>query len=93
MVAVRNSRKFEEFTRERIINYDGKYIVSPDSDIEIWNKEPIWDSKVGVFNCRVDAVKNDIELLTVMSVEEFEKKYGMKLDYGATVPVSGIIYD
>ena len=93
MVAVRNSQKFEEFTRERIINYEGEYITSLDSDIEIWNKEPIWDSKVGVFNCRVDVVHDDIELLAVMSVEEFEKKYGMELYYGETIPVSGIIDD
>ena len=93
MVAVRNSKKFEEFTRTRHISDEGEYIISLDSDIEIWNKEPIWDSKVGVFNCRVDVVHDDIELLAVMSVEEFEKKYGMKLDYGETVPVSGIIND
>ena len=93
MVAARNSKKYEEFTRERIINYDGEYITSLDSDIEIWNKEPIWDSKVGVFNCRVDVVRDDIELLTSMSVEEFEMKYGMELDYGETIPVSGEIDD
>ena len=87
MVAARNSKKFEEFTRERTINYEGEYITSLDSDIEIWNKEPIWDSKVGVFNGRVDDVDNDIELLTSMSVEEFEKKYCMKLDYGEKVVV------
>ena len=91
MVAVRNSRKFEEFTRERIINYEGEYIVSPDSDIEIWNKEPIWDSKVGVFNCRVDDVNNDIKILTSMSFEDFKRKYEKELDYGATVPISRIV--
>ena len=93
MVAVRNSKKFEEFTRERIINYEGKYITSMASDIEIWNSEPIWDESVGAFISLVDDVNNDIELLATTSVEEFEKKYGMKLDYGEKVPVSGIIYD
>lgn len=93
MVAVRNSREFEEFTRDRHINYEGEYITSIDSDIEIWNKEPIWDEVVGAFIGRVDDVKNDIRILTSMSVEEFEEKCGMKLEYGEKVPVSGIIYD
>ena len=88
MVAVRNSREFEEFTRDRHINYEGEYITSVDGDIEIWDKEPIWDEVVGVYNSRVDDVKNDIKLLTSMSIEEFERKYGMKLDYGEKVPIS-----
>ena len=91
MLAVRNSKKYEEFTRTRHISDEGEYITSLDSDIEIWNKEPIWDSKVGVFNCLIDEVKNDIEILASCSVKEFEEKYGIKLDYGEKVSVSKII--
>ena len=91
MVAVRNSKKYEEFTRERIINYEGEYITFTDSDIEIWNMEPIWDDIVGVFNCRVDDVNNDIKILTSMSFEDFKRKYEKELDYGATVPISRIV--
>ena len=91
MVAVRNSKKYEEFTRERIINYEGEYITFTDSDIEIWNKEPIWDDVVGSFSGQVDEVNNDIKILISMSIEEFEGKYRMNLDYGATVGVSGIV--
>ena len=93
MVAVRNSRKYEEFNRDRFINYEGEYIISRDSDIEIWSKEPIWDEVVGAFNSLVDEVKNDIKILASMSVEKFEKKYGKKIVYGEIVPISGIIYD
>lgn len=93
MVAVRNSKKFEEFNRDRFINYEGEYIVSTDADIEIWSKEPIWDSEIGVYNCRVDNVNTDINLLLSMSVEEFEKKYGIKLDHGEKVVVSKMLND
>ena len=34
MVAVSNSQKYEEFTRERHINYEGEYVISLDGDIE-----------------------------------------------------------
>ena len=93
MVAVRNSQKYEEFNRDRFINYEGEYIVSRDSDIEIWSKEPIWDEVVGAFNSLVDDVNNGIEILASCSVEEFEDKYSIKLDYGAMAPISEIIYD
>lgn len=85
MIAVRNSMKFEEFTRGRHINYEGEYITSVDGDIEIWDKEPIWNESVGAFIGRVDDVENDIRILTSMSVEEFERKYSKKLDYGEKV--------
>ena len=90
MVAARNSKKYEEFTRERSISYEGKYVTASDSDIEIWSKEPIWDEDVGAYNCSADEVNKDINLIATMSVEEFEAKYGMKLDYGAMVLVPTI---
>ena len=83
MVAVRNSKKFEEENRP--------FRVDADAVIEIWNKEPIWYSVAGAYDGRVDEVNDDIDLLTSMSANEFKKKYGMKLDYGATVPVSRIV--
>ena len=83
MVAVRNSKKFEEENRP--------FRVDTDAVIEIWNTDPIWYSVAGAYDGRVDEVNDDIDLLTSMSVEEFEKKYGMKLDYGGKVPISKII--
>ena len=83
MVAVRNSKKFEEENRP--------FRVDADAVIEIWNKEPIWYPDSGAYDGLIDEVNDDIDLLTSMSVDEFEKKYGIKLDYGATVPVSRIV--
>ena len=83
MVAVRNSKKFEETNRP--------FRVDAGAVIEIWNKEPIWYPDSGAYDGLIDEVNDDIELLTSMSVDEFEKKYGIKLDYGATVPVSRIV--
>ena len=85
MVAVRNSKKFEEENRP--------FRVDADAVIEIWNTDPIWYPDSGAYDGRVDDVNDDIELLASMSVKEFEEKYGKKLDYGETIPISGIIDD
>lgn len=85
MVAVRNSKKFEEENRP--------FRVDADAVIEIWNKEPIWYPDSGAYDGRVDEVNDDIDLLTSMSTKEFEEKYDKKLDYGGKVPISGIIDD
>ena len=82
MVAVRNSKKFEEENRP--------FRVDTDAVIEIWNTDPIWYPDSGAYDGRVDEVSDDIELLTSMSAKEFEKKYGMKLDYGAMVLIPDI---
>ena len=82
MVAVRNSKKFEEENRP--------LRVDADAVIEIWNTEPLWYPISGAYDGRVDVVNDEIELLTSMSVEEFERKYGMKLDYGVMVPIPDI---
>lgn len=83
MVAVRNSKKFEEENRP--------FRVDADAVIEIWNTDPLWYPSAGAYDGRVDDVDNDIEILTAISVEVFQEKYGKRLDYGGKILVTKLV--
>lgn len=74
MVAVRNSKKFET-----LHNCDGS------AAIEIWSNPPIRRPGDGAF-CNENFF-DGIDIVACFSIEEFEEKYGKKLDYGESMEI------